>query len=114
MTYDAMHYSTRDAMVASLDGCPQRGSTRSALATALSSTAALDSAASAWHVMPCITRRLPTSWQRALGTRAALSSTVAQQLHSVMQLQHGILCHALLDGYPQGGSERWALMPRLV
>ena len=75
MTCDAMHYTTRDAMVAPLDGCPQRGSMRLAMATALSSTAALDSAASAWRVMPCIarrvmpciTRRLPTTWQHALG-----------------------------------------------
>ena len=53
----AAHGCTHDGGIvwrrhALLDGCPQGGSVRSTMAASLSSTAALDGAASAWHELP--------------------------------------------------------------
>ena len=97
MTRDAMHHSTAARTVAACarhemprlaqqrhpwlqlqrgtrchalpDSYPHDGSICAAFDATFSSTAVLLVAASAWHVMPCVARQLPTKWQNTLGSR---------------------------------------------
>ena len=80
MACDAMHYSTATHKVAAC----ARHSCRAWVVLRRKSMAARTAAASrgTWMVAACARRWLPR---------------LAQQLHSMVQLQHSITCHALLD-----------------